>query len=501
MSLPDVSGPVDGPDEVPRTGDDQPGAKGQGELEQARAAEVQIRRLELAAVERDFDSRLREQISRSDATIEAVEELGGRVRSESLARIREDINHLDDLLAEHDREASRAGAQLLGSDAAGWIEHYRAEVKGKIGDLRRLEGELQREQHIEESHIRRVPGLAGLDLSGVSRTIVTQVARMTAKVLANHIVPRNGDRLVQGREMIMRACDAPEKLDHAEDLKIGVPLSIGSSLIGLNIGTMLSDDDAAADEPSLAAGHDVTVSGQPASWPSVELVEEGVAYQHADEPSEPEEPGIAEHAEEPSEPDDSSESADGSGAAARADAGQLSVTGPSEGGPPGERADQDPAEIARLTHWRWWAPDAASPQSEPETEAPLAAGQGPAGETPGPDAQRRGAPPAAGVVIWGSAKVIAGAARMRILSSDVLLSFARREAFRKIYDGTPESVMAAMDAACGIEVVVLLDPDIQGGLWVDVDPVTQVPAATMLIEMPISADGSVADLRLFRYEA
>jgi len=541
MSLPDFSDPDDGRAEVPPTEDDQPGTTDQAEpedsgpdqlpehdwqagLEQAELErEVQSRRLELAAVERNFDSRLREQIARCDATIEAVRELRGRARSGSLARIREDIGNLDGLLAEHDREASRAGAQLLGNDAADWIGHYRAAVEEKAGDLRLLEDQLRREQHIEEGHISRVPGLAERALTGISRTIVTQVARMAAAVLARHIAAGNGDHLARGCEMIMRAFDAPEKLDRAEALKAEVPLSIGTSLIGLNIGTMLTDADVAAGQPP-PAGPDASPSHQPANWPSVEIVEEGIASRPADETPEPAEPETAKDAEESSEPEDVSEpdvdvapgqpgvhrgvqrepagsAAGGRHAAAPAGAGQLSGPAPSEDGPPRELADEDPAQPARLTHWRWWAPDTPSQETGPEIWAPAAGGREPAGEAPATDSPPQGSPPAAGVVIWGSAKVIAGAARMRILSSDVLLSFARREAFRKIYDGTPGSVLAAMDAACGIEVVVLLDPDIQGGLWVDVDPVTQAPAATMLIEMPISADGDVEDLRLFRYEA
>jgi hypothetical protein len=102
----------------------------------------------------------------------------------------------------------------------------------------------------------------------------------------------------------------------------------------------------------------------------------------------------------------------------------------------------------------------------------------------GPGSGRRGT----GVVIWGSAADIGAAAGTGVLDAAVLLSWARKQAFGKIYAGVPDAAAAAMRAVRDLEVLVLLDPGIGGGLWVDVDPVTQAPAATLLIEMTIPVD-------------
>ena len=48
-----------------------------------------------------------------------------------------------------------------------------------------------------------------------------------------------------------------------------------------------------------------------------------------------------------------------------------------------------------------------------------------------------------------------------------------------------------------LEVVLLLDPGVGGGLWVDMDPVTQLPATTLLVEMTVDED-CVARFRVFR---
>jgi hypothetical protein len=103
----------------------------------------------------------------------------------------------------------------------------------------------------------------------------------------------------------------------------------------------------------------------------------------------------------------------------------------------------------------------------------------------GPGQVRRGT----GVVIWGSAADIRAGAG--VLDAGVLLSWARKQAFGKLYARRPDAAAEAMRAARDLEVLLLLDPDLGGGLWVDVDPVTQTPAATLLIEM--SLPGAAAD--------
>jgi hypothetical protein len=83
-------------------------------------------------------------------------------------------------------------------------------------------------------------------------------------------------------------------------------------------------------------------------------------------------------------------------------------------------------------------------------------------------------------VICGPAAVIAGG--RPFLGMDALTTYARREAFRHFNDDTdPQAARSGMRAAHSIEIVVLLDPSLDGGVWVDIDPATGCPAAAMSI--------------------
>jgi RimJ/RimL family protein N-acetyltransferase len=129
----------------------------------------------------------------------------------------------------------------------------------------------------------------------------------------------------------------------------------------------------------------------------------------------------------------------------------------------------------------------------------LAAGAGRADIVPGAAAPRVelvGDPGGAstGMLIWGPAGDVAAAAGGAVLDAGALVSWARQQAFSKIYTDEPGSAAAAVRAASGLEIVLLLDPGIGGGLWVDVDPVAQAPAATLLVEMTLPPGGA----RMFR---
>jgi hypothetical protein len=83
-------------------------------------------------------------------------------------------------------------------------------------------------------------------------------------------------------------------------------------------------------------------------------------------------------------------------------------------------------------------------------------------------------------VICGPAAVIAGG--RPFLGMDALTTYARRQAFSTVSDDTgAQAARSGMRAAHGIEIVVLLDPSLGGGVWVDVDPATGLPAAAMSI--------------------
>jgi hypothetical protein len=90
--------------------------------------------------------------------------------------------------------------------------------------------------------------------------------------------------------------------------------------------------------------------------------------------------------------------------------------------------------------------------------------------------------PAVGMVISGPAAQVTNG--RRALDADTLTTFARRVIFSHVYDGTPQTAAAAMRAAQAVEVVALIDPEINAGVWVDVDPSRQLATATLLIEGP-----------------
>jgi hypothetical protein len=108
-------------------------------------------------------------------------------------------------------------------------------------------------------------------------------------------------------------------------------------------------------------------------------------------------------------------------------------------------------------------------------------------------------PFATGAVICGSAAAIGNAMGTRILDADVMLAYVRRRVWDDRYDGKHHSVMSALRAVQNLQVVVFLDPFQGQGLWIDVDPARQVPAAWLLIEMDLSA-GLPGRFRFFRLQ-
>jgi hypothetical protein len=108
---------------------------------------------------------------------------------------------------------------------------------------------------------------------------------------------------------------------------------------------------------------------------------------------------------------------------------------------------------------------------------------------PDPDAA------SAAAVIWGPACAIAGGPH---LSVDALMSYARTHVFRAVRNGAAESAARGMHVARALQIVVLLDPALGGGLWIDVDPATGRPAAILALDVATPADqpGRVRATRL-----
>jgi hypothetical protein len=114
------------------------------------------------------------------------------------------------------------------------------------------------------------------------------------------------------------------------------------------------------------------------------------------------------------------------------------------------------------------------------SEPPDSGSQGEADDDAAGPPDERDWPARYAAVICGSAAVIAGG--RPFLGMDALTTYARRQAFRSVSEDTsPQGARSGMRAAHSIEIVVLLDPSLGGGVWVDVDPATGLPAAAMRI--------------------
>jgi hypothetical protein len=87
-----------------------------------------------------------------------------------------------------------------------------------------------------------------------------------------------------------------------------------------------------------------------------------------------------------------------------------------------------------------------------------------------------------------AAAVIVGAeaiAERPFLSLESVLSHARRAVFRQVSPARrAQTAGHGMRAARSLEIVVLLEKSLGGGLWIDIDPATSLPAAALAIALP-----------------
>jgi hypothetical protein len=347
-------------------------------LRDAEQAERTSRGHRLAKVSEDFSAQAGELNARSDALIERINDRGGTERAASLAQADAEISAINDFLAEHKEAAIQAAGDPLHDEASDQIDRFRAAANGRLTRLRQISEWLQRQERLEKGHIDRVPELVRENLSGMVRTMVTNVVRTVGIVGSGHPVDGHGGMLTRATEGLMKALDSVRPLDVAHtSIKIGVPVLVGAGMFSLNLGLVYPEAEG---------------------YPRLDVVEE----------------------------------------------------------PESTRGQEQPID---------------------RTESK----------------QRRGT----GLVIWGSARDIAAEAETPIIDAGTLLTWARKRAFRKLYAGQPTSAAAAMRVTRDLEVVLLIDPGIGGGLWVDVDPVSQRPATTLLVEMTVS-DDCVARFRVFR---
>lgn len=90
-------------------------------------------------------------------------------------------------------------------------------------------------------------------------------------------------------------------------------------------------------------------------------------------------------------------------------------------------------------------------------------------------------PPPAAAVIVGAGAI----AERPFLSLESLLSHARRAVFRQVSPARQAQTAGnGMRAARRLEIVVLLEKSLGGGLWIDIDPATSRPAAALAFTLP-----------------
>jgi len=119
-----------------------------------------------------------------------------------------------------------------------------------------------------------------------------------------------------------------------------------------------------------------------------------------------------------------------------------------------------------------------APPAPPRPEQAAANGNGSAGG--GGDS-----PPPAAAVIVGAGAI----AERPFLGLDSVLSHARRAVFRKVSPSRQgQSAGDGMRAARNLEIVVLLEAALGGGLWIDIDPATSLPTAALAIALPAPPD-------------
>jgi hypothetical protein len=124
----------------------------------------------------------------------------------------------------------------------------------------------------------------------------------------------------------------------------------------------------------------------------------------------------------------------------------------------------DPAERPPATSIVW-------PDGQPEPAGPAEPVDGVQPDTASTASTASTMRPCA-VLIVASVRSLAG--DRPCLSLDELMAYARREAFS----------LSGIRAARNVEIVVLLDQTIGGGIWVDADPVNGQPVAALAIRVP-----------------
>jgi hypothetical protein len=437
---------------------------------QRHAEEEHARRLE--NTRREYDRKMQDRAEQNQRLVSRVVSREGEDRGASLAELSRAKQKLNDLRAAH-RAAVEAAGDSPARPAKSYIEDFGAKIDRELDEVHEHEIEIRSQIDAEEAHELRIHGIADAGDS-ISRTIVTKAGRAIAVIAAHHFVPGLGGHLVRGAELIWKGCAAVQKLDKDDAIKVGFPVVLAGGLVELDIGTTLSDSDRPDRGSPLNFEFGLDLDGERDTSThigglQVEFVEESTDRKIKNSPD------IRDEPEEESE---------GESRNPEADSG-VHTEGTIEHGEAESSCEQTEAEVP--------APGARAGDMGTVANVPISSIDDAAVAAPS-----MGHPSSAtGVVICGPVDAIEGLARTRFLSADILVSYARSAILRMAYDGTPRSVVSAMRKVKNLEIVVFLDPGIGGGLWVDVNPLTQAPAACLVIEATVSQRG-VEEFRLIQ---
>jgi hypothetical protein len=394
-------------------------------------------------------------------------------------------------------------------------ESLRRELKPEIDRRAAGTAEIILNQKLEDGHQLRIadsrpPGFAERSADQICSNITEHVVREFAALAVNHIAPGAGHAVVEVIFAAKKALSTINQLEHGNALVISMPIALGNSGLSIDLSTKLTDEIPDNDAPRISAAMDFSLDGPPQTGdPDIELID------LADPVGPPSDaPGNAEgeQAAETAEPEQFEHGREGKQEQDREDFGlKVDKQKDSEAADPADglagfkkdgelKEDSEPKDDSELKEDSETAGEVAAgpptdrshdihrpapPRTGPvDSPAPRSAGLFP----PSIRSARSPARPA-GVVVCKSAASAAAAAGTAVVDPAALLAMARREICARFYRRTPGSVVALMQALGALEVVVLVVPDLGCGMWVDVDPLTQSPAASMFFTMAPAKDG------------
>jgi hypothetical protein len=295
-------------------------------------------------------------------------------------------------------------------------------------------------EFVELDHRVRVPSLKDRLALDPGESITTTMVNAMACVISHRIYPGSAITQEQLTKRLMTVLAEPAQLADADDVQLTLPIANSHGRISLDVSVALDSRRSAADKPG--------------PHPCARLVRAGDRL----ELSEP----VAQI-----------------GAGSPAGLPGNGAMRPDGSGPGGESPAGPPESPAIGT------PDSSAAQASSAHSADLR-GSG--------SAEVKGATGTA-VLIWGPAAAIAD--DRRYLSIDALISYGRKQAFKQLYEKSAPTAAQGMRAVRGVEVVVLLDKSIGGGLWIDIDPLTGRPCVALAIEvMDIGSPNGIRVTRL-----